>query len=368
MSLSPLRNANATSKPTALTSTPTVGVVVVASPFDWLFAKGTLASIRYFNPAAEICLLLDGDVDASTAERLGIRVIRKGDIPDPWMQAHSFGWGLTKMNAIWHARYPFVMHLDADTVWWGDLLSRLRVTEEDDVIWSVTHGEIGDHRQYVDTWFFNPELVVKVAPNFRWQEYVTRFSCTGTYVIRSGILETDRYRELIAAKESDPRLFQFGGEMGLLNLMVFEGYQDRKLQIRSADFQAIFPNHAIEELQGRFRFDEQGLPIVVPGDEQVLHMPDNKPLVDNLKCYSQPMTFFRLKYLEETEGITGAAAMERLRNEDAEYATLRKQFLAREKRGKILRLARGHRGEWSRLLGRFFDRFLPAREDSYAQA
>jgi hypothetical protein len=80
------------------------------------------------------------------------------------------------------------------------------------------------------------------------------------------------------------------------------------------------------------------------------------------------MTFFRLKYLEETEGITGAAAMERLRNEDAEYATLRKQFLAREKRGKILRLARGHRGEWSRLLGRFCDRFLPAREDSYAQA
>lgn len=59
--------------------------------------------------------------------------------------------------------------------------------------------------------------------------------------------------------------------MGLLNLMVFEGYQNRKLQIRSADFQVIFPNHTIEELKGRFRFDEKGLPIVAPGRTSPAH-------------------------------------------------------------------------------------------------
>ena len=33
-------------------------------------------------------------------------------------------------------------------------------------------------------------------------------------------------------------------------------------------------------------------------------MPDQKPLVDNPRCYSEPMTFFRLQYLKDTEGMT----------------------------------------------------------------
>jgi hypothetical protein len=81
-------------------------------------------------------------------------------------------------------------------------------------------------------------------------------------------------------------------------------------------------------------------------------MPDKKPLVDSSECYSAPMTFFRLKYLADTEGVNGPEALRRLRAEDAEYHRLRARFLGREKKKKFLRLAKGDAGQWRWLFTR----------------
>ena len=56
------------------------------------------------------------------------------------------------------------------------------------------------------------------------------------------------------------RLFHFG-EMGMLNLMVFEAVQAGSLTLRRCDFQVIFPDHAKDQLRRRFRFDGQGQPV-----------------------------------------------------------------------------------------------------------
>ena len=324
------------------------GIIIVTAPSDWLFAKGCVASVRYFLKDIPITLLIDGDIDTREAETAyEVNALRKEDIPDVWLRKHSFGWGVTKMNAIWHSPYERFLHLDADTVLWGDV--RKKVFPEDvDVGWSFSGGSnVASVEAYIDSWFFNPEKVAEIFPEFNWRKYWQRFACTGVYSLKRDCFSIDEYKYLIELSKSDPTIFKFG-EMGMLNLMVFRAIDQGVLTVQEKDFQVIFPEHTQESLKQRFRFiDEQ--PLVVPGDEQVLHMPDQKPLLDNSNCYSEPMTFFRLKYLQETQGLSGKAAMLCLHEEDKDYHRMRAEWLKNVKRKKILGLLCGNPGEWRRL-------------------
>ena len=113
----------------------------------------------------------------------------------------------------------------------------------------------------------------------------------------------------------------------------------------------IFPEFSPSELQQRFSFEAEQ-PKIKPGDEQILHMPDKKPLVNNPDCYAEPMTYFRLQFLKDSEGLTGDAAMQRLLKEDQEYFRLRKQALFRKRLGVIKKLLGGNRAEWKRMIQR----------------
>jgi hypothetical protein len=324
-----------------------LGIALVASPFDWLFAKGTLASCRYFMPDHPITLLVDGDIDTRAAEQTyRINVLSRDSIGDEELRRSSFGWGLTKMLLFWYAPTETFLYLDSDTVLWGDLSSKLNFEGVDYVPSMVKTGAASD----ADTtlWYFEIPFVEENFPDFDWRKAAGQFFCTGTFASRRNAFELDEYKRILRLNEKHPGQFKFG-EMGFLNLMVFRAAQKGALRVQPRDFQIIFPDHTQEALRRRFRFDAQGRPIVQEGDEQVLHMPDKKPLMDHPQCYSEPMTFFRRQYLSDTEGLTGEAATERLRQEDATYHRLRAQFLQREKWKKIARLLRGHPGQWRRL-------------------
>ncbi len=43
-------------------------IVIVASPFDWLFAKGAISSCNRFMPNCRIMLIIDGNIDTKAAE------------------------------------------------------------------------------------------------------------------------------------------------------------------------------------------------------------------------------------------------------------------------------------------------------------
>ena len=54
------------------------GVVIICSDKDFSLAQGCLASVNYFMPGIEACLLLDGNVDTSIAEKTySCKVLRK---------------------------------------------------------------------------------------------------------------------------------------------------------------------------------------------------------------------------------------------------------------------------------------------------
>jgi hypothetical protein len=231
---------------------------------------------------------------------------------------------------------------------WGDLTGKVQMDGWDYLVSIRKCEPVND--EAIRTWFFEIPFVDRHFPDWVWRADAPAFFCPGVFAGRKGAFDLDDYLRILRLNECFPGMFKFG-DMGFHNLMVFKGRSENALRVDIRDFQVIFPEHPIQSLKGRFRFEDDK-PVVVPGDEQVLHMPDKKPLLDNPECYSEPMTWFRLRYLQETEGLTGGAAMARLRSEDAEYHELRRKFLRREKQAKIRRLLCGHPGEWRRLMAK----------------
>lgn len=326
----------------------TFGTIIVAAPGDWLFAKGAIASSKYFMPNVPVALIVDGEIDTQLAEETyDITVIRKDDIDHPYLRENSFGWGLTKMLSFWYSPFDTYLYLDSDVVAWGSLENYFDF-DSFDYIASIPNPKNEPHDvESIRQWFFEPEHVEKNYPDFPWREYTAKFVCPGVFAARKDVFPIEEYVDILEQSIKDPTVFKYG-DMGFHNLMVFRDHHLKKLRLGFSDYQVIFPEYREAELKQRFHF-KNGQPVVDENDKQLLHMPDNKPLMDNPRCYSEPMTFFRLKYLKDTERITGDKAMSRLKEEDAEYHRLRTEYLKREKRNKVIGLLCGKPSEWRRL-------------------
>lgn len=327
-----------------------LGIILVASPFDWLFAKGAIASCRHFMPQCPIQLIVDGEIDTTLAEQnFGVQTVRARDIENSQLRRLGFGWGTTKLLAFWVSTTETFLYLDSDAVLWGDLSDKLDMSGWDYVA-SIRKNQALD-REAVEQWFFDVPFVENHFPGWDWRSASAHFFCPGVFAARKGAFEIEEYLSILRLDKRHPGKFKFG-DMGFHNLMVFRGAERGSLRVDARDFQVIFPEHPREELQARFAFTNTNAPIVRPGDEQVLHMPDHKPLVDSPACHSLPMTFFRLEYLRQTEGLVGPPAMTRLRQEDANYGQLRREFLRRQRQRQILQLLSFHPGEWARVFRR----------------
>ncbi|MFM7471320.1 MAG: hypothetical protein ACKO5P_07430 [Nodosilinea sp.] len=241
------------------------GIVVCVSPGDYLFGKGTCASIRYFMPEVPITLLVDGAVDTDPLEKTyqQIQVIRKNDIDDPWLREHSFGWGITKMLAFFYAPFEHFLYLDSDTILWGDIRQRIQ-PDQYNYIADIPYRKAGADvsTQEISTWFFDPAFVEKQFPDFPWSQYRNQFMCPGVFFGSRHAFTVPEYKEMLALKLKHPYFLHFG-DMGFHNIMVFRKYHQGKLNLGFADYQVIFPDFPQTELRQRFAF-EAGSPVVNP--------------------------------------------------------------------------------------------------------
>jgi hypothetical protein len=63
------------------------GVIIICSDSDMALAKGCLASVNYFMPGVDVCLLIDGDPDTSKMEEVyGVKVLKKKDIKNDFLR------------------------------------------------------------------------------------------------------------------------------------------------------------------------------------------------------------------------------------------------------------------------------------------
>lgn len=278
------------------------GVVVTCCVGDYMFAKGCCASIRHFMGDVPLCLLVDGEFPLENMPELyGAKVIRRRDVKTPFLQAKSYGWGITKMIALWESPFERFLLLDADTIVWGDL-RKLAAYDKYDVI-------LNDHGAWpeaeVSKWFFKPEGIRRHFPSFN--SGLRGYANTGVMFMSRGIFDIAEYEEILDFAQSHPDLF-FPGEQGFLNFMLFRARDAGRIRLGNAILQYIVPDHAMEESKAKFSFSN-GTPSIV-GAPVVLHWCGLKPFIRRkVPTYSEPMTFFRKRFLSDL-GIKSDAEIE----------------------------------------------------------
>jgi hypothetical protein len=280
------------------------GITISCYPGDVRHLRGCLASIREHIPALPICLIPHGAVDTAEFRDLyDVFVLAEQDVDDR-LRAQSYGYGLTKMVAFWHSPFDHFLHIDPDTICWGDITSGLPWTEYD-FIHNEQHEEITPFIQR--TQYFDPE---KINVPFEWKG--KPFFNSGCFVARRGIFELGEYLDIVTyMKRHEGSIFL---DQGIINFLLFRSIERDGLKTRSWPLQAVVPVIATEELKARFRF-HQGKPVVAVDDRRIIHWAGAKPNVFIRRHrFQEPMTYYREKHLRarldrSKNNVPGAAMM-----------------------------------------------------------
>jgi hypothetical protein len=289
------------------------GIIVACCDQDYLFAKGCCASIRHFLGDVPICLLIDGTFSVSEMENTyGVRTIKHWDVSHKVLRERSLGWGLTKMIAFWESPWENFLFLDADTLVWGDVLKYANLKDFDLIIDRPCQNYSDRAISY---FFFDIPGMEKHFPDFDWQKHRSDYYCTGTFFAKRDVFSLSEYVELLNFIEKHPGIFKHG-EMGLLNFMIFRAAERGKIRLAQEPMQLLVRNFDQREVEKRFPILEAGPGR--PGEEAaVIHWAGPvKPTRSRCKLYSEPMSFFRRKFLRDAWGITGSGAEVALEIED----------------------------------------------------
>lgn len=268
------------------------GVIITCTKTDSLFAQGCCASIRYFMGDVPICLLVDGTVSVdSIASTYNTLVITKKSVKSELLATRSMGWGLTKMIAFWESPFEHFLLLDADTCVWGDVSLYADFTKYDAIVdlpyYSYTEESINEY-------FFDTNLLKTLYPDFAYLSHP--YVCTGVIFGKRDIFDIAEYEYILNLKDKHPGLFKYG-EMGFLNFMLFRAKQEQKLRIGAVHTQHIVTDFSFEETKKRFPLNS--VPVVT-GDPTVIHWAGgSKPVRSNPHIYSEPMLFFRKKFMKD---------------------------------------------------------------------
>ena len=214
------------------------------------FLDACLESIRLFIPDWPICIFPDGiEISKKTQRKYRLDVIYRKDIQSKRLAKHSYGFGFTKMIAFWEAPFEWILHMDVDTVMWGDIRKNFPQTE-----WDVLHNEAHEiiTPKILREQYFCNKKVSSVLPQFNWLE--NPYFNTGVVCIKKNTLDQDLYFKLLAIQKTEPGVLG-AGEQGILNLLVFHGNQLGKIKTQSTHLQTIVPVTSREKLLKQYGGD-----------------------------------------------------------------------------------------------------------------
>jgi hypothetical protein len=316
------------------------GVVVAATPEHLHWAKGAFASVRYFMDDTPICLILDGEADTRGIERAcGARVIRRAEVDHPELVRLSMGSIRAKNTPLWLAPFETFLFLDADAVVWGDMREHADF-EQFDFILDKPIGDPKLSRKFA----VDPDAASLHFPDFDAHSHVGEYANAGVYLARRGLLDVERYLELVRFWRQHPGVFY--GDQGLLNFLVFNAADEGRLRLGQRELQVTTGDTAYEVVARRFAFT-QGRPSV-RGAPGVLHWAGSpKPRVRTReRDHFEPMTFFRREFRAALRGGRPSARDGlRLRWEDVTCSDFRGSNL----RGRVRMTRRRASGSYREL-------------------
>jgi hypothetical protein len=145
------------------------GIFTAVCPKDLLFAHATLASIRNYYPEIPICVIVDGAIDERIfSELYGATTIRSDEKSLGEIGAFCAGSPRSKMIAHWLGPFEYYLYLDADAIFWGDVISRLDWRGEDFILFAREQTEDANP-SWMSEYYFNVKLILKYEPGFLWK-------------------------------------------------------------------------------------------------------------------------------------------------------------------------------------------------------
>jgi len=275
------------------------GIVVACCQADYYIVKACCASIRYFLGNIPICLIVDGDLSVrSLVKTYGVQVINKYNIENDFLKNNSLGL-FSKMIPFWESPWQHFLYLDADTIVWGNILKYTKYYQDFDVIISRPCRK-GYSVKEVNYFFFDTQRLGEHFPNFRWQNYQNDYFCAGVFFGKRGIFNLDEYKEMLSFMKRYPNVIKMA-DQGCLNLLLFRAFDEGRIrlkQVREEIFQITIPDYNHEVIAKRFPINNSGA--VYQNEDAIIHWcGTKKPDLDNLRVYSEPVNFFRRKFLSD---------------------------------------------------------------------
>jgi len=296
------------------------GVIVGCYRQDYLFAKATCSSIRHGMGDIPITLLVDGRFPINELSQLyEVRALYREDVRNEFLRTTCTGWGLPKMIAFWESPYEKFLYLDADTVVWGDLMTKLKRMEDVDII--TDQPACSYTESDVDKWFFQHQRIEALLPSFDWRRHCNDYFCTGVFCATRDMFDLEEFRMLLELARREPNLF-FPGDMGLLNLMIFRAHDEGRIKLHKESLQTICIDHEKASLERSFPANLESADFTSHAPT-ALHYPGIKPLL-RCKTHSGPMSHFRAQLLRDSGLQNPFNIHARLQTEDLAFCHRRR--------------------------------------------
>jgi hypothetical protein len=252
------------------------GIVTAVCPKDLLFVHATLASIRNNYPLIPICVIVDGDINENIFSKLyGAITIRTDDKSLGEIGSFCAGSPRSKLIAQWCGPFDYYLFLDADAIFWGDVLNRLDWKGEDFLLFAREQVEDA-HPSWMAEYYFNIDLILNHDPNFSWKR--NNYFCAGAYFIKKQILDYNLWRKVEAWVSPVERIFSWTRDQGPMNYLIFSLAQQGKIVIGERDLQWMPDFYGYEETYSKLPCKSLRLPndIQFPN---VIHCVGHKPLL-----------------------------------------------------------------------------------------
>lgn len=229
---------------------------------DYRLARICVASIRHWYPDIPICLIKDEMMHGFDTRELE-RTYRVSIFPQ---KARLYGWGFSKLEAMFEETGRRFLFLDADVVLAGPILEQLEAYDEDYIVHEEPYS-LEDVYKY----YFDLEKLEAMDPSFRFPKFTFN---TGQFVGIAGKLKRTDFDPYVdwgeprTVKNRD--VFTFGGEQPVMNYIIMKKVTEGTMTLKRLPFmrEGLHPDTASVAIDRLKR--HEGYPFII-------HWHDRKP-------------------------------------------------------------------------------------------
>ena len=258
--------------------------------------QATLASMRYYCPDVQICLLVDGDVEVGDLQaEYELIVLRPRDLPDKNMTRLVSGNYRIKLSAMWEGPFGHYVWMDSDALVWGNFVDQVDKQLDFQIFWSEV--SIEPNATEVPWWlghfYYDLNRLQDHDPSFEWRGH--RYFSAGVYAARRNAISYDQWMQCESWNDaSNSELFRFG-DQGILNYLVHAGAKRGTMKVGCSDLQYLPRHHGREEITKDTSSCGWSFPEHVTRPRAV-HLCGQKPHMLNWRGYSHAFTIARLEH------------------------------------------------------------------------